>query len=757
MSSQTLQIGDSSASPSFVQQGQVDWAAFANSTVSASISVMQRFSAAGVQPVTVAGGLALGSRFELGKKGSQNMDVALKNLNGVFGYDKLLYYGFGYRSFVNILAETKVGVNLVALCACLVDMHGVQIAADVLAALWKLEAFPAKFEPAISQFNAIATACAGVVAATTFGQIGDIMLGDLRKLIPGKSVVTGFPMGSISNTDDIAKVLHGLFQLSRGTLEYIDVVGGANCSFIAAFAHWLLDLTLYVEDDTGILIYQNTSNRESAQVRIRYCSLDQASTELHLASTTYVLGSHDAMLIHTPWEDKLSLIVRTPWDGCLERVFWNSTQRLKGLSQIWGEFLGSAARIYAALARGEADVGDFSRNLFSAFAEGTYGHEFVKSVESIFPELGRVDGLGSVMLKASNTSFTQAMSNIQMAIKSLTRLCECNICKKLTHRHFTKNSLKDKDCIVVTTMTITSIVRLVAGLEIDDMVKPTITGLEQLYRRCFHRMKLSWGRNQLLIIAEALDLPLKQDPPYGRTPQPTPASLMADVQCLFTGYRPTQNEIDRNNHRVAFSYNGICCYLESLRGLSSSAAVLRRIHVLPGCIRREDQEYTAVWDCTPSPQPQLPKATLEMESHTPPTEFRDDKIVIKALVTEVSGGGQLIFYYQAMFEGVLVRIRPGMLTQRVLEGSGLITCDKRTCSESLVFPYKVIQEGWNISEYREGSEQLRGGLTWPFREGDIGRCVAIELASADNLYVRQGECLSCCNKAASHDLFAMIV
>ena len=53
----------------------------------------------------------------LAKKGPRNMDVALKNLSGVFGYDKLLYYGFGYRSFVNILAETKVRVNLVALSA----------------------------------------------------------------------------------------------------------------------------------------------------------------------------------------------------------------------------------------------------------------------------------------------------------------------------------------------------------------------------------------------------------------------------------------------------------------------------------------------------------------------------------------------------------------------------------------------------------------------------------------------------------------
>lgn len=146
---------------------------------------------------------------------------------------------------MNILTETKAGVNLVVLCACLVDMHGVQIAADVLAALWKLEVFPENFERTMSQFSAIATACAGVVTATTFGQIGDVMLSDLGKLIPGKSIMTGLPVGSISDAEDIAKALYGLFQISRSTLEYIDVVGGANCSFIAALLLTGCSISLY--------------------------------------------------------------------------------------------------------------------------------------------------------------------------------------------------------------------------------------------------------------------------------------------------------------------------------------------------------------------------------------------------------------------------------------------------------------------------------------------------------------------------------
>ena len=92
-----------------------------------------------------------------------------------------------------------------------------------------------------------------------------------------------------------------------------------------------------------------------------------------------------------------------------------------------GQFLGSAARIYAALAEGEADVRDFSRDGFSEFAVGTYGHGFVKSVEKVFPELGQVSVIDLTMLEASNSSFKQALSGLQVATHSLTRLCECSI------------------------------------------------------------------------------------------------------------------------------------------------------------------------------------------------------------------------------------------------------------------------------------------------------------------------------------------
>lgn len=184
---------------------------------------------------------------------------------------------------------------------------------------------------------------------------------------------------------------------------------------------------------------------------------------------------------------------------------------------------------------------------------------------------------------------------------------------------------------------------------------------------------------------------------------------------------------------------------------------MRCIHVLPGRIQRGDREYNAVWDSAPAPQPELPKAMLGIRSVALPSELRNDKIEIKALVTEVSGGGQLIFYYQATLQGLPVRIRPGMLTQRVLTRSGLFTCDKRTCNRDLIFPCSIILEGWDIGGHRKKGGLSSDSFIWPFREGDIGRCVAIETVPDNAYYIRQGECLPCCTKAVLNDSSAMII
>ena len=111
---------DTKVSTNFAQQGQVDWVAFGQSTWSMIAAVMQRFASADVQAVTYGAALAIGCQFNLGELGHRRVSEALQHSKGFPSFRKLLWFGFGYKSFVHVLSQTQPGFNCLALCACLV-------------------------------------------------------------------------------------------------------------------------------------------------------------------------------------------------------------------------------------------------------------------------------------------------------------------------------------------------------------------------------------------------------------------------------------------------------------------------------------------------------------------------------------------------------------------------------------------------------------------------------------------------------------
>ena len=138
-----------------------------------------------------------------------------------------------------------------------------------------MSGFNQDYEPSHSQFLALGKASAGIVHDTDFNRIMNKMLGDqlwrqwgLRDTSPevpdiDEAILEAF------NAEDIAKVLHGLFKVSRGDAAYIVVNGGSECAFIAALADWLLNLKVQVQNNNGITLFENT-NAGEAQVYVRY-------------------------------------------------------------------------------------------------------------------------------------------------------------------------------------------------------------------------------------------------------------------------------------------------------------------------------------------------------------------------------------------------------------------------------------------------------------------------------------------------------
>ena len=142
--------GNGGSYPSFAQQGQVDWVAFGNTAWNMTSATLQRFAGAEIQPATYGAGLALGCRFTLGKNGAREIRTALQQLHGSTSFKKLIWFGFGYKSFVHTLSETQAGFNILALCACLVDTHPPDLAAEILMELWIVCDFPIGYSPSFS-------------------------------------------------------------------------------------------------------------------------------------------------------------------------------------------------------------------------------------------------------------------------------------------------------------------------------------------------------------------------------------------------------------------------------------------------------------------------------------------------------------------------------------------------------------------------------------------------------------------------------
>ena len=234
MSSNPVQVGASPGkdAPTSMQNGQVDWVAFGRSVWSTSSAVLQRFASAGVQPITFGAGIALASQFRLNQLGEQRMHDAIERLNDVWSCRKLLFFGFGARSFVDVMADTQPGVNCIALCAGLAEMHSEHACAWILDELWKIYGFPHEYLPSHAQLTNLVQACAGVLAKTDFNAMPVRMLGNASA---GDQAIP-----SMSDPEDVAKALRGLFRMSNDNISRITFIGGLECAFIASYAHWIL-------------------------------------------------------------------------------------------------------------------------------------------------------------------------------------------------------------------------------------------------------------------------------------------------------------------------------------------------------------------------------------------------------------------------------------------------------------------------------------------------------------------------------------
>jgi len=150
-------------------------------------------------------------------------------------------------------------------------------------------------------------------------------------------------------------------------------------------------------------------------------------------------------------------------------------------------------------------------------------------------------------------------------------------------------------------------------------------------------------------------------------------------------------------------------------------------------------------------------------------EPRSSCVTYTVLATERYNEKQINFYYKATItENGLSRsearfhVLPGLLTESVLLGTGLVPCPQlpncTACSpptNQFALPLAVVKDGWQIS--RKISEQFQyfAGLAcilWsPSITSDIERCLVVCLARKHDAYLllKGRSCIYCCSKEAA--------
>ena len=735
----------------FAQNGQIDWVAFGNSIWSNSSIVLQRFASAGVQPITFGAGLVLASGFELDRIGKQRMHSALEKLRGIWGFEKLLWFGFGARSLLHVMADAQQGVNCIALCSALSAVHDEHAAAWILDELWKTYGYPQQFLQSHSQFAALVKACSGVLTGTEFSLFPDRVLGHTLDPQTFKH--------EMADLEDTAKAMRGIFRITKGEIARITVFGGMECAFVASFAHWVLNLKVYVNDEAGMVTYQDASFEE-AQVVVTYCRQAELSL-VQVSSTTYILRNNEEISRRMPTLDQTLLIVRTPWDSCLTRVFGSTFSSLIKAPMIFGALFGSIARVHHALAVGENDVGDFQRQTYINFVESSYGIGFINSVVSTFPELKQVTGLFDEMQLALDVPLRESFRTIEGTILKLEGICQCRRCNPGEKERKIR-------CIVVLALSIREMVSTISCVKVASEILPTVRGMDCIYNRLEAEWRNPTKKKKRPLLADVLDLSLQDV--FGTDYERLRCfDLLSHPVEIFSGYSYHGRYLPENNPGgnefcTATVKQGLCYYMNCLQSLSSHPENARVVHIIPGHIQVDDRQFSSVYDgpvmseVHPSPIQVHPLEQADPACMIRPASGPNVKLEIFCLEKAVEH--ELVVFYRALVPGEpAITLGPGRISREVLKRTGLVTCAGSHCTFRLLVPCALIQQGWQVSEKGiakiwTGSQTGQKCLVWPQLD-DPARCVAIQkcLANTANpLFLRRDECMSCCTISVVREL-----
>ena len=690
--------------------------------------------------------------------GQMRVSQALSNLRQYFGFDRVLWFGFGHKSFLALLTEHQAGVNCAALCASLAEAYGVDHSAQYLQALWRVQGLSESLEPSRSQFRALVNGCSGLFLATPFPDVIRRMAGPYAD----EDSLSGSVVGSRS--DDWAKAVDAIFQISKGSLKAITVYGGRDIAFLGAIAHWLFDLRVWVELPDGTVTFSSCRFPEQANVYLHYAEMEHESKALlEISSTTFVLRSVQDLIIDECLHD---IRFRIQWNTCLSELFNDEVDDMLENVVLIGNVFGAIARIYEALKKCEIDVGGLSRTHFMNYRPAGHGRGLIDTVCKFFPEIGN-SMFRTTALKVLQTDVPTCMNQIRDSLGQLIDNCYCSECSPLSGGLAQYHS-----CHAIVILFIRNVASILSHTDIGATISPLRSGLVRIYCAC----RSEWGpgrsreRSRVLELVSALphaDL-------FGRDGQIYPKdflldSLLQGVARIYVGPGP-HKEFDfdprtRNQPQcTAIVKDGVCLWIDALQKLSADPASMASIHITPGQIVYKDWTYNSIWD--------MSHVSEELISSLSPAHFREaattiprkepdqPSYAVRILAQERAEGGTIRLVYGFNEKTIERTLQPGIITEELLMATGRVPCPRgTTCSDEIALPCWQRTSGWNF-EYtiyklpdQNSGNNSTVGFIWN-ASSSIDKLLAIEgcreLAWHKHMHfkssvmmMRSDQCMSC--------------
>jgi hypothetical protein len=413
--------------------------------------------------------------------------------------------------------------------------------------------------------------------------------------------------------------------VTKDELKAITIVGGADAGWLAALSQWLCDCKVKVTRGDGSVLYQNVQDDENVQLNFIFRTQEQTvkpeslpSDELKLYDKTFVLEDVSQIFRDEGrWLDGHVVSGRVTWDHALSKAFISDFRKLMEMPFALGLVIGSAARIFGAIAASDHQIPLKYRAACSSYCTNSFGAGFIMNTIFWFPELAK---LQKYMEKAATTTLEAAQGAYEVGIQNLKTACQCASCSSsytgfkvdideedtaMSNRGNDSHEGSDTEnedvldwdpnrfCLVILAETIICLSRSLAHMDVAKELYPMRSGFEIAYGRQLNlRRSSNLGRSAIKEIGQIVFC-LDFDNSFSWKVEED----MAEVRLfhaleLFTGRTPLRTTWGVSAQCV----NGICAFLAILKDPSDESETVGRIHVLPGRIDIESKSYAVLED-----------------------------------------------------------------------------------------------------------------------------------------------------------------